>query len=280
MLDYSNLKSWIWISAWVALIIAAIYLRPLMPVDETRYVAVAWEMWLGNNFLVPHLNGSTYSHKPPLLFWGINFGWAIFGVNEWWPRIVAPLSGLACLTLSALVCRRLKPESQAYFIAPIILIGTFYWGLYTTLTMFDLIVTFWTMVGILGITDIWNNRKVRGSILFTFAIGFGVLTKGPVILVYLLPAALLAPWWSANKQEINWVSWYALILANVLGGTAIALSWAIPAGIAGGDNYQNAIFWGQSAGRIVNSFAHREPFWWYFAIIPILLMPWLLWPSL
>ena len=251
-----------------------------MPVDETRYVSVAWEMWLSNNFLVPQLNGSTYSHKPPLLFWIINLGWGIFGINEWWPRLVAPLFGLACLPLSALICRRLRPESPAYLITPIILIGTFYWGLYTTLTMFDLIITFWTLVGILGITDVWNKRKIRGSLLFTFAIGFGILTKGPVILIYLLPVALLAPWWTADEEKINWTNWYLVILANILLGTAIALSWAIPAGIAGGAEYQNAIFWGQSAGRIVNSFAHREPFWWYFAIIPILIMPWLLWPSL
>ena len=186
MVDYSELKSWIWLSAWAILVIAAIYLRPLMPVDETRYVSVAWEMWLSNNFLVPQLNGSTYSHKPPLLFWIINLGWGVFGINEWWPRLVAPLFGLACLPLSALICRRLRPQSSAYLITPIILIGTFYWGLYTTLTMFDLIITLWTLVGILGITDIWNKRKIRGSLLFTFAIGFGVLTKGPVILIYLL----------------------------------------------------------------------------------------------
>ena len=280
MLDYSNLKSSMWFSAWGVLIVAAIYFRPLMPVDETRYVAVAWEMWLSNNFLVPQLNGSTYSHKPPLLFWIINLGWGIFGINEWWPRMVAPLFGLACLPLSALICRRLWPKSQAYFIVPIILIGTFYWGLYATLTMFDLIITFWTLVGIIGIIDIWSNRKLRGSVLFTLAIGFGVLTKGPVILVYLLPSALLAPFWTANEKKLNWLKWYAVILANIVVGTAIALSWAIPAGIAGGDEYQNAIFWGQSAGRIVDSFAHREPFWWYLTIIPILLMPWLLWPSL
>jgi 4-amino-4-deoxy-L-arabinose transferase-like glycosyltransferase len=36
---------------------ASFSLRPLLPVDETRYLSVAWEMWLGGNWLVPHLNG-------------------------------------------------------------------------------------------------------------------------------------------------------------------------------------------------------------------------------
>ena len=65
--------------------IACIWLRPLWPVDETRYASVAWEMWLRGDFLVPHINGEPYSHKPPLLFWLIQAGWALFGVNDWWP---------------------------------------------------------------------------------------------------------------------------------------------------------------------------------------------------
>ena len=59
-----------------------------------------------------------------------------------------------------------------------------------------------------------------------------------------------------------------------LGGVAIALSWAIPAGIAGGEAYQHAIFWGQTADRMVNSFAHQRGIWWYLALLPLLLFPW------
>ena len=280
MLEYSQLKPWIWLSTWTMLIVTALYFRPLMPVDETRYLSVAWEMWLNKNFLVPHLNGNTYSHKPPLLFWIINIGWGIFGVNEWWPRLVAPLFGLACLFLSSITCRKLWPLSQAYFIVPIVLLGTFYWGIYTTLTMFDLIITFWALVGIIGLINIWEGHGLRGWVLFSSAIGLGLLAKGPVIFVYLLPSALFAPYWAINGKPINWIYWYMQIIVGICAGIAIALLWAIPAGIAGGDEYQNSIFWGQSAGRIIESFAHREPFWWYVAIIPILLLPWLLWPTL
>ena len=31
--------------------------RPILPIDETRYISVAWEMWLDKNWLVPHING-------------------------------------------------------------------------------------------------------------------------------------------------------------------------------------------------------------------------------
>ena len=53
---------------WLLLILTSLVTRGFLPVDETRYVSVAWEMWLRHDFLVPHLNGAVYSHKPPLLF--------------------------------------------------------------------------------------------------------------------------------------------------------------------------------------------------------------------
>ena len=102
----------LWALLWVLLMAVAVWTRPFLPVDETRYLAVAWEMWRDGNFLVPHLNGETYSHKPPLLFWLMNLGWAIFGLNDWWPRLVAPLFGLGSLYLTATLARTLWPGRE------------------------------------------------------------------------------------------------------------------------------------------------------------------------
>ena len=66
----------------------------------------------------------------------------------------------------------------------------------------------------------------------------------------------------------------------VLIGAAIALAWAIPAGFKGGEQFRHAIFWGQTANRMVDSFAHRRPFWWYLPLLPVLLYPWMVWPGL
>ena len=51
---------------------------------------------------------------------------------------------------------------------------------------------------------------------------------------------------------------------------AIGLGWALPAAAAGGEDYANHILWGQTAGRVVESFAHRRPFWWYLPLLPLL----------
>ncbi|MGB5259570.1 MAG: glycosyltransferase family 39 protein, partial [Gammaproteobacteria bacterium] len=86
---------------WLVALLAGIGTRPLVPVDELRYIAVAWEMWQRGEFLVPILNGEPYSHKPPLFFWLIHAGWWLFGVNEWTARLLAPLLTLLSLYATA-----------------------------------------------------------------------------------------------------------------------------------------------------------------------------------
>ena len=66
----------------------AIFSHGPMPMFSTRTLAVAWEMWAHGHWLVPHINGDPYSEKVPLLFWMIHAGWAVFGVNDVWPRIL------------------------------------------------------------------------------------------------------------------------------------------------------------------------------------------------
>jgi len=275
----------VWTGLWIALMAVALYARPFMPIDETRYLAVAWEMWQRGDFLVPHLNGEPYSHKPPLLFWLIHAGWVVFGVNDRWSRLVAPLFGLGSLFLTAGLARRLWPERPGIDrLAPMLLLGGAFWALFTTLTMFDMMVGFFALLGLIGVLDAWRGRFWRGFTVLGIAIGLGVLAKGPAILIHTLPAALFAPLWGphlgAKAKRPGWGRWYAATLGAVLLGSAIGLAWAIPAAKAGGPAYSDAIFWGQSAGRVVESFAHRRPFWWYVVALPVMLMPWVAWPPL
>lgn len=280
----------IWCGLWLVLVAAALFSRPVMPIDETRYMTVAWEMWNRADWLVPHLNGETYSHKPPLLFWLINAGWVLFGVNDIWPRLVAPLFGLACLFVTRFIARQISPDRKNIEdLAPLLLLGGLLWASFTTLTMFDLILAFFALLGIAGVIEAWRGRLLAGFTILGLAIGLGILAKGPVILLHTLPVAILAPAWgprlslgdsSEDKPVGLWVRWYVGIVASVLLGAAIGLAWALPAAETGGAEYANAILWGQSAGRVVDSFAHGRPWWWYLAALPVLTLPWFIWPRL
>ena len=259
-----------------ALTAVALLARPLTPIDETRYVSAAWEMWLRGDFLVPFKNGEPYSHKPPFMFWMFHAGWAIFGVNDWWPRLVLPLFSAGALILTFLLARRLWPQHAGLGgQAALVLVSALLWIVFSTTVMFDVMLAFWVLFGMHGVL-VASEGKRRGFVMLGVAIGLGVLTKGPVILLNLLPVTVLALWWNPG---LRWGRWFGGVGLAVLLGAAIALMWAIPAGIAGGEAYRNAIFWGQTANRMVESFAHRRPFWWYLPLLPLLLFPWFVWPG-
>jgi 4-amino-4-deoxy-L-arabinose transferase-like glycosyltransferase len=250
--------------------LAALGVRGLFPIDETRYVAVAWEMWNGGDFLVPHLNGEPYSHKPPLLFWLMHAGWFVFGVNEWWPRLIAPLAAFVCVLLTLRLARRLWPRDDHAPTAALLLFGTLSYALYAQMLLFDLLVVVGALLGLNALRDLHDGHRRAGFIVLAFTTAFGLLGKGPVVLLYLLPPLFAAPWW--RERRIGAPPWLAIAI-----GIALALAWALPAAQAGGENYARDILWSQTSERLGAEAPHSRQWWWYLALLPVMLFPWSLW---
>jgi len=146
MYQVLSVRLWIFL-IWGVLTTVSLFIRPLFPIDETRYAAVAWEMWSRNDFLVPYLNGETYSHKPPLLFWLMQLSWWLSGVNDWSLRLISPLFSLATIFLSGAIAHILWPErKRVEALAPLILMGLLFWAIFTTLTMFDMMLAFFCII--------------------------------------------------------------------------------------------------------------------------------------
>ncbi len=275
------------VAAWALLVGVSHALRPILPIDETRYVSVAWEMWLRGDFLVPHLNGLPYGEKPPLLFWLMNLGWWAFGVNDWWPRLLPGLLGLANLFLTGALARRLWPDRpHVARIVPGILLGFFLWSLFTTLIMFDMLVAFCVLVALLGICEARLRGGLVGWGIAGLALGLGVLAKGPVAFVVPLSVAVLEPWWGkglprpGHQSRMSRLRWWLGLAGAVALAAAIGLAWALPAAAAGGEAYGRSILLTQTEERIVRAFTHQHPWWWYLPFLPLLTYPYSLWPPL
>ncbi len=280
-LDSSRRTGALIIVAWLALTLLALFSRHVTAIDETRYLSAAWEMWLRGDWLVPHLNGVPYHHKPPLLFWLINLSWSLFGVGEWAARLIPALVGLSGALLAMPMAALIWPgRPRLQSLAAWSLFSIAFWTLWTTTVMFDLLVALCAEIALLGLLLAWRRAPVWGWTLAGIGMGLGILAKGPVIFVYVLPALLLAPLWMREQRPASWLVWYGGGAMAILLGAAIGLGWALPAAAAGGEDYANHILWGQTAGRVVESFAHRRPFWWYLPLLPLLLFPWSLWPPL
>ena len=249
-----------------------------VPIDETRYAAVAWEMWWRQSFLVPYVNGHIYAEKPPVFFWLIQLGWAVFGVNDWWPRLVAPLATLGSLLLTRRLARQLWPGSQVHNIAPMVLASSLYWSLFTAATMFDMILSALVLLAVSALVEVWQRGGFAPFWLIGAALGVGALTKGPVILLPVAGVVLGAPWWM-GKAHTSWGRWFGGFILAVVVATAIGFTWLVPAAISGGEAYLQGIGLHQTADSIVHSFTHARPFWWYLPLLPLMLFPWSLWPA-
>lgn len=266
-----------WLPLYLIFIATAIYGRPPIPIDETRYLSVAWEMWQSGNFLVPHINGEPYSHKPPLLFWLIHLSWHIFGVTEWSARIIGPLFGLATLLQTVLLAKCLWPgDKSSRITAPFILTGSIIWCLYSSLTMFDTLLTFCTLTGLYSIFKAKEDGTVLPWMGLSVSLALGILAKGPVIILFLIPPMLFAPWW-VQEKDFSYLRWCCRATLFTFFGIALAGCWFFPAALSGGEQYSESILFGQTAGRMLNSFAHNRPFYWYLCLLPLLLFPWFFW---
>lgn len=258
----------------MAVILARVAALPLMPIDETRYLSVAWEMWQQHALLVPTLNGEAYPDKPPLLFWLIHLAWWLFGTSDWVARLVIPAVGLASFWLSADLVRQLDPDArQAAWWTPLVLLSTTLWFLYLPLSMFDILLS----ACLLATVDAWLRYLRTGHhrmvVLAGMGLGLGILAKGPVIFVYWLPLALATrAWWPRAASAPHKIYW-PLLAASLL-GALVGLAWAIPAAIAGGEDYASAILWNQSAGRLSQAFDHARPWYWYLPVLLVATLPW------
>lgn len=261
--------------AFVALAFVSIGSRPLMPVDETRYATVAWEMWHRGSFWVPYLNGDPYDHKPPGLFWLIHLGWWVGGVSEIWPRWIGPLSTLASGVLLAQLGRRLWPlERDLGALAGTVFLGSGFVALYATMLMFDMPLLACLIVAWIGLWESARRGRTRDWVLFGTALGTAIMVKGPVALVYTLPALLLIRLW--RPKGALPLRWRGVAIALGL-AVAPAAAWLSLVATDGNASYLHRLLIDQTLQRVAGTLGHQRPWWWYLPLLLLLPLPWLLW---
>ena len=143
------------------LLLPVVFLLPPLPIDETRYLTVAWEMRRTGEFLVPHLNGLPYAHKPPLLFWLINAGWLLTGVHAWTARATTLLCSALSLVLLHRLTLRLTGSAPAARLAMWFLLGAIYFAGFANAIMFDGLLTACVLLAVHGLCDLADGRTRR-----------------------------------------------------------------------------------------------------------------------
>lgn len=216
----------------VVVMAASLFTRALWPALDGAPLAAAWDMWRQGQFLVPVANGA-FAPQAPLLPWSIHAGWALAGVNEGWPRMVPAVFMLLTLAPTARLARVFWPgERAAARCAPVMLVGTGGWLAATTVVAPAMLLAFAVALGQLALFVAGRHRDGRAWLLLGLALGLGLLVAGAAVLLYLLPAAVLAPLWVARKPQPIWSHWYGDLLKAAALGSALFLAWFMPAAVA------------------------------------------------
>ena len=266
-------RLWAIVLGVAVILVALVAMRPLLPIDETRYLAVALEMRQSGDVLHLTKNGELYTHKTPLLFGLINLVWLITGVSEFAGRLVGPACAVVMVAGTGVLAGRLRPTPGIGVRAALILAGFPVFLFYGSATMFDALLGIGVLAGVAALWRIGQgDAGLRAWGAFGLALGFGVFAKGPVILVHLVPLALTLPIWAAVVPRFSTVA-KGLGVAVLVALAATAL-WLVPTLISATPEYRTELLWTQSAARVAGGMAHDRPFWFLAALVPVMLFPW------
>ena len=240
--------------------------------DEPRYAEVAREMLKTGNYLVPHINARIYPDKPPLFFWLIALCSKPFGdVSAATARFPSAFAALGVIFLTFLLGRKLYNPTVGFFAGLILLATTqFFW--LALRANIDVTLTLWTTLAIFLFYCGYTREQGKNTcyLLAYLFMGLATITKGPV--GFFIPVITMVLFLITQKQyqrlkEIKIVPGILIILT-------VAALWLVPACITGGNEYTQNILVKQTVGRAVDSYSHKQPFYYYLINFPADFNPW------
>jgi 4-amino-4-deoxy-L-arabinose transferase-like glycosyltransferase len=152
-----------------------------MDVDASQYASMSREMKESGSYLQVYEQGKDYLDKPPFLFWINSLSMNLFGENNFAFKLPSILFALLAIFATyrfaklfyndtiALLCAIVLASCQALF-------------LITNDIRTDTILMSWTIVAMWQLAEWVQHKKLANFILGSIAIGFGMVTKGPIAL--------------------------------------------------------------------------------------------------
>jgi 4-amino-4-deoxy-L-arabinose transferase-like glycosyltransferase len=230
--------------------------RELYVGDETKYGQVVREMRAGAFFL-PTLEGSPFTHKPPLHFWIVGALTYPFGLYSIWPYVIPSIAAFGLLLW---LMQRWGGPMAAFVCGTSLMV----WGSAQTARM-D--VSF-TALLVLAAWLVQRSFDGERTLVWTGIVtGVAALIKGPMAPVIIVG---LVAFEALRRRQLPRDRWVLAMLAMLL----VPLLWLVPAVLIGGEAFWREIFFKQTVGRAVGAWVHRSPPWFYLLRAPATLLPW------
>jgi 4-amino-4-deoxy-L-arabinose transferase-like glycosyltransferase len=224
-----------------------------------------------NPWLVPVMNRQVRLQKPPLPYWCSAVMFRLFGVSEAWARFPAAVLGFLSTFLVMDLARRVLGRSAGVY-AGLIWVSSYFIIDEHRKAMADPYLAFATL------TCIWawvrastspSEGRLRWDILeFYIALGFGLLAKGPVMLVHVALASIAY----TICNQWRWPRGWGSHLAGILILFAIALPW--PIYVLTGVPHAVELWRYESVGELTDNMEKARSWHFYFPTIGQTAFPW------
>jgi 4-amino-4-deoxy-L-arabinose transferase-like glycosyltransferase len=251
------------LTAAVALLVLSAFITPmqrdLFVGDETKYGQVVREMRAKGAFFLPTLNGTPFTHKPPLHFWLIDLLTVPLGVYSTWAFVLPSLMGLVFLLW---LMWRMGGPLAAFICGSSMMVWTS-----AQSARMDVTFTAFIVLALWNLERFFERDDFRALLWCGVSIGVAILIKGPMAPV--IAIVLFALEWLRRRRAPR--GNYALPLLAMI---VIPLLWFVPAMIVGGGAYTREVIVKQTVGRAIASWVHNAPPWFYVAHLPASLFPW------
>ncbi|HEY8505286.1 MAG TPA: glycosyltransferase family 39 protein [Gemmataceae bacterium] len=241
----------------------------LLEPDEGRYAQIPREMLAAGDAVVPTLQGEPYLDKPPLFYWLVMLSYAVFGVTDAAARLVPAVAVHATVLAVYLIGRRSLGERSAFWGALLLSLTPGFVGMGRLLILDGLLTFCVTLMLLAAFEAVRGEKLARGWwLLAAAACGFGVLTKGPVALILLLPPLLAYRWLTGGGTTVGRRAWaaFALVVAVINAPWYVAIYLREPV-------FLRYFFWEHNVLRFLQPFDHLQPVWYYVPVFLAGMLP-------
>jgi 4-amino-4-deoxy-L-arabinose transferase-like glycosyltransferase len=264
------------VAAWVLLVVVPLPIREVMPPDESRFAHQAQSMKESGEWVVPYIGDHMNVDKPPVLFWSVVAASSPFGrVTDTTSRVPSAVASLVVLLLTARLGRRLWGSDHiGYGGALVTLTGIEFFQkaewCSCDMTMAAFVFTAITLWGEALFGDPPPARPVLRIALGWAAVGFGILTKGPVAFLWPL-FWIVAEAIARRRFRPLWrIAWSpgVVVCSLIVGG------WIYALGVRAGWSFVYQATVQQNLHRYVKAWNSVQPWWFFTYQTPADLLPW------
>ncbi len=238
---------------------------------EPRYAEIARGMFAKGQWIVPTVNGDLYTDKPILYFWLVLLVSKLFGaVNEWSLRLPAAMGGVGfVLTTYGLGKEFFSARAGALGAAILATSMRVIWE--SRWAHIDMLFGCFFGLSIYFAARWLFRRGDSYEILLAYAfMALATLAKGLIGVV--LPALLLISFVIARRD------WRMIAAAKLPLGIPlfllIAAPWFFLVSQATDGEWLADFLYIHHFQRYLAGTGHRQPFYYYFATLPVDLLPW------